>query len=45
MEDQLEALKRLNKDETLQKIADHYSVGRTVGDWKMNRAEIEAWCF
>lgn len=32
MEDKLEALKRLDKGETSQKIADHYGVGcRTFG--------------
>lgn len=45
MEEKLEPLKRLDRGESVQKIADHYGVGRrTVGDWKMKRAEIEAWC-
>lgn len=45
MEDKLEALRKLDKGETLQKVADYYGVGRrTVGDWKKNRSDIEAWC-
>lgn len=45
IKDKLEALKRLDKGETLQKVADHYGVGRrTVGDWKKRRLELEKWC-
>lgn len=45
MEQKLEAIKRLDNGETLQKVADDYGVGRvTVGDWRRNRVEIEKWC-
>lgn len=37
MEQKLEAIKRLDKGETMQKVADDFGVGRvTVGDWKKN---------
>ncbi|KAJ8880940.1 hypothetical protein PR048_017413 [Dryococelus australis] len=42
MEQKLEAIKRLDKGETLQKVADDFGVGQaTVGDWKKKRLEIE----
>lgn len=45
MEDKLNAIRRVEKGETLQKVADDYNVGRvTVGDWKKNKSEIEKWC-
>lgn len=38
----LEALKRLDKGETIKKIAAEYGVGEvTVGDWRRNRDKIE----
>lgn len=45
MQDKLKALKRHDKGETIQKVADDYSVGRrTVRDWQKNRSELEKWC-
>uniref|UniRef100_H9GL84 HTH CENPB-type domain-containing protein n=1 Tax=Anolis carolinensis TaxID=28377 RepID=H9GL84_ANOCA len=45
MEQKLEALKRLDKGETIKKVANDYGVGKvTVGDWKRHRLEIEKWC-
>lgn len=45
MEQKLEALQRLDKGETMQKVAEEYGVGRvTVGDWKKKRSEIVKWC-
>lgn len=45
MQEKLNALRRLDKGETLQKVADDFGVGRrTVGDWRKNRSEIEKWC-
>lgn len=45
IETKLEALKRLDKGETLNKVALDLGVGRqTVGDWKKKRSEIESWC-
>ncbi|KAM6459279.1 jerky protein homolog-like [Liasis olivaceus] len=45
MEQKIEAIKRLDKGETMQKVADNYGVGRvTVGDWKRKRLKIEKWC-
>lgn len=38
----LEALKRLDKGETLKKLAAEYGVGEvTVGDWRRNRSKLE----
>jgi transposase-like protein len=45
MEQKLEALQRLDKGETMHKVAEEYGVGRvTVGDWKKKRSEIEKLC-
>ncbi|XP_060616128.2 jerky protein homolog-like isoform X3 [Anolis sagrei] len=45
MEQKLEAIKRLDKGEMMQKVANEYGVARvTVGEWKKNRLEIEKWC-
>ncbi|XP_062829389.1 zinc finger protein with KRAB and SCAN domains 7 [Anolis carolinensis] len=45
MEQKLEAIKRLDKGETIKMVASDYGVGRvTVGDWKRHRLEIEKWC-
>jgi transposase-like protein len=42
MEQKLEALQRLDKGETMQKVAEEYGVLRiTVGDWKKKISEIE----
>ncbi|KAJ8877275.1 hypothetical protein PR048_021729 [Dryococelus australis] len=42
MEQKLEAIKRLDKGERLQKVADDCGVGwATVGDWKKKRLEIK----
>lgn len=41
----LEAIKRFNNGESLKKIALEFGVGETpVGDWRRNKAEIEAFC-
>lgn len=45
MEDKLLALKRLDKGESVKKIAVELGVGKsTIGDWKKNRTNIEQWC-
>jgi hypothetical protein len=45
MEQKLEALQKLDKGETKQKVAEEYGVGHvTVGDYKKKRTEIEKWC-
>lgn len=42
MQDKLQALKRIDKGATIQKVAD--GVGRrTVGYWRKNRSELEEW--
>lgn len=42
MKVKLEALKRLDKGETIKKLAAEYGVGEvTVGDWRRNRNKIE----
>lgn len=44
IETKLEALKRLDRGETMQQIASDLGVGRvTVGDWKRKRSELEKW--
>lgn len=44
LEQKLEAIRRLDKGETMQKVADDFGVGQvTVGDWGKKRIEIE-WC-
>lgn len=44
IKDKLDALKMLDKGDTIQKVADHYGVGRrTVGDWKKRRIELQEW--
>lgn len=41
----LEAIKRLDKGETIKKLAAEYGVGKvTVGDWRRHRLEIEQFC-
>uniref|UniRef100_K7G5U3 DDE-1 domain-containing protein n=1 Tax=Pelodiscus sinensis TaxID=13735 RepID=K7G5U3_PELSI len=45
IEQKLEALKRINKGESMLKIASELCVGQvTVGDWKRKRSELEKWC-
>lgn len=45
MELRLEALKRIDKGESLKSIALSFGVGEsTVGDWKKKRIEIESFC-
>lgn len=44
IERKLEALKRLDKGESLKKIANELGVGRvTISDWKKKRNELEKW--
>lgn len=41
----LKAIKRLDKGETIKKLAAEYGVGEvTVGDWRRNRLKIEQFC-
>lgn len=45
MEMKLDALKRLDKGESVNKIALDFGVGQTtIGGWKKKRSEIESWC-
>lgn len=45
MSRKLEAIKRINNGESLKKIALEFGVGETtVGDWRRNKAQIEAFC-
>lgn len=42
MEEKLKAMKRLDKGETMQKVADNCGIGWvTVGGWKRKQLEIE----
>ena len=45
MEQKLEAIKRLDKGETMQNVADDFGVGRvTVGDWKKTNRNRKMVC-
>lgn len=45
LETKLQAINRLDKGETIKKVASDLGVGEvTVGDWRRKRAEIEKWC-
>lgn len=45
LEEKLQAIKRMDCGESVNKIALELGVGKTtVGDWRRNRAEIEKWC-
>lgn len=45
IEKKLEAVKKLNKGESVSKVAMEFGVGEsTIGDWKKKSLEIESWC-
>jgi transposase len=45
MEMKLDALKRIDKGESVNKVANDLNVGRsTVIGWRKTRNEIESWC-
>lgn len=46
LEKKLEAIHRLDKGESLKKVAQDYGVGEnTVGDWRRNRKQIENYVY
>lgn len=45
LEKKLDALKRVDKGQSLKSICTDLDVGRsTLADWIKNRAQIESWC-